>query len=330
VEIAPDESTKQITLSDELFTDPDGDTVEIKTDTKPTVSPPEASNGGDLSFDGNSFVFNRNPDFGGSAQIVYYITDQPAVGEPITQAATVVLEIARLVNEPPVIAEGSTDVIAGTTSQFDLGSLVSDPDVEDRQNLVIRDVVGQLPDGVTLSVAGDIVTFDAELDAVAEGATLTGSVRFTVDDGKEDGAVEGSLAVVIRPTNLDQPVAVDDQLGEVRQGDTLTANLTANDPPNGAGEYRIVDVTPPELGSVEIISSTSVRFTPTPGVSGQTSFTYTIEDDAGRQATARASGSVIDRPDTPTQPSVGEQLSSTAVVSFSLGPAGDNGSPITG
>ena len=89
-----------------------------------------------------------------------------------------------------------------------------------------------------------------------------------------------------------------------------------------------MSTTQPTLGSITIVGRDSVKFVPAPDVSGQSDFQYTIEDRAGRQATATVRFAVLDRPSVPTQATVGEQLSATAVVSFAR-PA-DNGSPIDG
>ena len=92
--------TKRIDIPDGIFSDPDGDEVRIYTASDPTISPPEASNGGDLKWDGNGFVFNRNPDYGGSAKISYFIVDVPpaSVGEPIVQPASIVLNVQKAQN----------------------------------------------------------------------------------------------------------------------------------------------------------------------------------------------------------------------------------------
>lgn len=331
IEVAEDEAIKRIDIPSDTFSDPDGDPVSIYTGSQPTIVPAEASNGGDLKWDGNGFVFNRNPEFGGTAQIQYYIVDTPATGEAITVPASIVLTILRDINQPPVVASGTTEVISGTSSQFDLGALVRDPDPEDEANLTISDVAWSGPAGVTMTSAGGVLTFTAEIDAAKEGESLSGTVSFTVDDHREAGQVQGTLAVTVKPTSLGEPLAVDDLVDDVLQGESPTWNLLGNDPPNGTGQgtqsdYVIVEVTQPSLGVVTIVGTDSVKFTPTPELSGQTTFTYTIEDRALRRSTATVRFAVLDRPATPEQPTVGEQLSTTAVVSFAR--PDDHGSPI--
>ncbi|MGK2955012.1 MAG: Ig-like domain-containing protein, partial [Solirubrobacterales bacterium] len=333
IDVGEDEATKRIDIPTDLFSDPDGDEVRIYTASDPTISPPEASNGGDLEWDGNGFVYNRNPDYGGSAKIDYFIVDVPpaSVGEPIVQPASIVLNVQKTQNTPPVVTEDQIDVISGSTSSYDLRTLVSDPDPEDAANLTISNVNWTGPSSVTLTTGGTRVTFTADIDAAAVGETVPGEVTFTVDDGREGGRVDGRLVVTVKPTDLGAPVAVDDLQPPVKQGESPTWNLLGNDPPNGTGQgsepdYEIVSTTQPALGSVALVGRDSVKFTPTADVSGQADFQYTIEDRAGRQATATVRFSVLDRPDAPTQPTVGEQLSATAVVSFAR-PA-DNGSPI--
>jgi hypothetical protein len=334
LELGEEEFTKEIEIPASTFSDPDGDDVTIYVDSDPRVSPPEASNGGDMKWDGDSFVFNRNPDFGGVAKIDYSIVDSPpdGVGAPIIQPASVVLQIKKASNEPPTIRQEQIDVVSGSTSSFDLLSLVTDPDPGDLAVLEISDVEWNGPSKVEISTSGTRVTFTADIDAAEVGEVVPAEVSFVVDDGREAGRVEGSLIVNVRPTTLGAPVAVDDLFPPVKQGESPTWNLLRNDPPNGTGQggesdYEIVSVTQPALGTVTISGTDSVSFVPTPEASGQTDFQYTIEDRARRQATATVRLAVHDRPAVPTQPTVGEQLSATAVVAF--GRPADNGSPIT-
>jgi hypothetical protein len=334
VQVGEEESTKRIDIPASTFSDPDGDDVAIYFDSDPKVSPPEASNGGDLKWDGNGFVFNRNPEFSGSAKLDYFIVDSPpdGVGAPIVQPASIVLQILKATNEPPTVTEDQIDIIAGSTSSYDLASLVSDPDPDDLANLVISNVSWSGPPSVRMSTEGTRVTFTADIDAAAVGQVIPAEVTFIADDGREGGKVDGRLGVSVKPTDLGAPVAVDDLQKPVKQGESPTWNLLGNDPPNGTGrggepDYEIASTTQPSLGTVSIVGRDSVKFAPKPEVSGQTDFQYTIEDRAGRQATATVRLSVLDRPAIPTQPTVGEQLSATAVVSF--GRPADNGSPIT-
>jgi hypothetical protein len=331
VEIAAEESTKTIDIPPSAFSDPDGDPVAIYVESKPTIEPPEATGGGDMRWDGNSFVLNRAPDFGGTATITYYIVDDPSVGEPIIQPATIVLTVLEEDNTPPVVRETTTEVVSGSTSQFDLRSIVTDEDPADEANLTISDIRWSGPTGVTMKASGTVVTFTADIDAAKEGESIAAAVTFGVDDGRADGRVDGQLNVTVNPTNLGEPIAVDDLQDAVRQGESPTWNLLGNDPPNGTGQgrvadYQIVSTTQPALGSVALAGTDSVRFAPSPDASGQDSFEYTIEDRAGRQATATVRFAVHDRPAVPTQPTVGEQLSATAVVSFAR--PDDRGAPI--
>lgn len=320
----------QIDIPSTVLHDPENDTVVIKSDSHPTVSPTQASSA-DIVWAGNGFVFHRNPDFGGTAIITYYISDQPKFGDPIVAPATVVITIKPKLNKPPVVNSASLDVIAGATQSFDLSKLASDPDPGDNALLKFGPQgTWSAPNGITLNLSGPIVTFTASIDSIKKGGEQSVPYVFTADDGKPSGNVSATLTVTFKPNSLPAPQAVDDQEPSVKQTDSPpTWNLIGNDPPNGQGPYTIVAVSSPVNGTVSIVGTDSVKFTPTPGTSGTTSFTYTIQDirkDPGFSSTAKVTVSVEDKPAAPQQPTVGAQLSTTAVVSF-IAPA-ENGAPI--
>ena len=322
-----------IPIDRSLWTDPDGDEMDIYRAAAPSVSPGDVNAGGDLSFEGDAILLNRRAEFSGEALVTYYIFDQPpATDEAVYVPARILLKVTSPINHPPSVIDEPLDLYSGTSVTFDLGRIVTDEDPGDQANVTFGLDGWEGPAGVDVALTGRTLRLTADDLAVLPAAGAEdGTVTFTVSDGKPDGTVTGTLSVHVLPENAPLPQAVDDAPAAVDQGKVVVWNLTANDPPNSDVPYQIVQVSEfgPDshpLGTIEIVGAGSVRFTPTPGESGSSSFVYTIADKWEREATATVRFSVRAAPDAPGRPTVGEQLSRTAVVTFGL-PV-DNGAPI--
>ena len=85
------------------------------------------------------------------------------------------------------------------------------------------------------------------------------------------------------------PFAVDDNLATPVDTQLLVSsqNVLANDLDLDQDELHVLSVSDTADGTVELLANGSISFTPQAGFSGETSFTYTIGDGAGGEATAR-------------------------------------------
>jgi hypothetical protein len=119
-----------------------------------------------------------------------------------------------------------------------------------------------------------------------------------VNPGGEPNAGGGDGDVVERPVaddngRDDPPVAVDDAVS-ARQDAVITVPVTSNDyDPDGEG-IVLSSVENGDRGVVEIISATSVIYRPLAGSVGRDTFTYTIVDTSGDEATATVVVEMID------------------------------------
>ncbi len=103
-------------------------------------------------------------------------------------------------------------------------------------------------------------------------------------------------SVVTVPEN-NPPVAEDDS-ASTNAGQTVTINVLQNDSDPDKDKITIGSVSAPANGIAEIQSgSTQIAYTPNEGFDGSDSFTYTITDSHGEDATAAVSVDVIAVPD---------------------------------
>ncbi|KZZ54712.1 hypothetical protein A3758_00205 [Oleiphilus sp. HI0118] len=175
--------------------------------------------------------------------------------EYLTVEITGVNDAATAVDDFYETAAGEVSLLAAIES-YDTGLvinntvLLNDHDV-DRDPLIVTAINGQALVNGTLSVAGDngglftltengTLTFDGTGGAVGalnEGETITTAVTYTVSDEK-GSTDEATISVDVVGVN-DAPTAVDDNLGVVYRGGSITldvADLIGNDfdPDNGS------------------------------------------------------------------------------------------------
>jgi len=305
--------------------DPDGDTVTVDARFRPENRTPGAFSG-DPSVNGSTITVRRSNDFVGEAMVVFRVTD----GTNVT-LGTVVVTVEGETNQPPIVRNGEIEIAAGESIQFNLGTLVTEPDAGD----VLEFAESQWSlDGVSAQLGDDgSVTFTAATDAFA-GVSKSGQYSFTVTDGNIEAPLGAIVNLRVVSSKLPLPQAVADTMPDVKQGAGASFNPLQNDFVSAQlGPLRLIElgpVVPAGAGTVSINSDSQLTFTPLAGFSGQASFTYTVEETATSDPTRRSSATiqvaVKDRPATPGAPTVGEQLSRTAVVSF--GEPADNGAPI--
>ncbi len=154
---------------------------------------------------------------------------------------------------------------------------------------------------VTSSNNGGSVTISADKLSVSytPKTNFNGTDVFTysIADGR-GGSSTATVTVTVNPVN-DVPVAVND-VADVTSGSTIDIPVLTNDMDIDGDILTISSVSQPlqsTLGTVTA-NGTSVRFVAKPNVSGVTTFTYTINDGHGGNATAtvtvRVNALVID------------------------------------
>lgn len=137
--------------------------------------------------------------------------------------------------------------------------------------------------GDTVELIDGVPTFTPAANAVADGA-----FTYTISDGADvaTATVAIAIAIAITPVN-DPPRAGDDVAAAVTGGGPVVIDVLANDSfaPDLGENLAITDVTQAATGGVTF-SAAAVSFTPSGAFTGTTSFTYTISDGNGGDATA--------------------------------------------
>jgi len=156
---------------------------------------------------------------------------------------------------------------------------------EDSQDPIILGL-GSAPNGTaTINIAGDIL-FTPTADFFG---TTTFTYQVTNGEGGQDTA--NITVVVTQDTSNTAPVASDDQglTGVQDTPATIAAStLLANDTDGDNDTLTIVQVGGAVNGTAALTAQGDVLFTPTANYTGPASFTYTIDDGNGGQATATA------------------------------------------
>lgn len=119
---------------------------------------------------------------------------------------------------------------------------------------------------------------------------------YQVVDARGAGPVNATVSVRIDPPNR-PPVANADTGTASAQNVALDINVTANDTDPDGDPITLLSVGTSANGTTSVLNATSVRFTPTAGYAGRTTFSYTIRDSLSAQAsgtvTAQIPGEIV-------------------------------------
>lgn len=264
-------------------------------------------------------VFTPRPEFAGDTGFAYEVSD----GKNSAQGSAVVVVGARA-NRPPLFTTVPVELPAGGTRTVDLLPSVDDPDSIDKGKHTFSGLE-QPPSesGITGSLSGTTLTVTTSDGAKGKEADL----RFQVDDGRETGAVQGSVRVRVLSSDKPPPQAIGDILRTYEDMPAVVAVLANDLDPVGKG-LTIRSVEPGKNGRTEI-QGEKVQFIPNSGFFGQTSFSYRIADstnEAERETTGTVSVTVIGRPSAPPAPTGTPQ---SKAVSLTWAVPAANGAPIS-
>ncbi len=182
-------------------------------------------------------------------------------------------------NQQPALQDDVFDVDQDSTDNlFNVLSNDSDPDGDSLELISVS-----TPANGTVNISGDQVTYTP-----AVGFVGTDTFIYTVDDGF-GGQQSANVTVNVAPENL-PPVAVNDS-ASANAGVGVSINVLANDSDPEGDALSVVSVGQPGNGSA-LISGGVVIYTADAGFSGTDTFSYTIEDTAGNQASAQVTVTV--------------------------------------
>ncbi len=265
-------------------TDPDGDPLTIIDLTQPA--------NGEAVISGDVILYTPDEGYFGADTFTYTVDD----GFGGQDSATVSVEVIRA-NQPPVANDNQFEVESNSTdNEFDVLANDSDPDGDP---LTIIEVA-QPANGEAV-ISGDVILYTPATDFIGSD-----SFTYTIDDGR-GGQDTATVNVEVVQANR-PPVANDNQFEVERDSVDNVFDVLANDSDPDGDPLTIVEVSQPDNGEA-VISGDVILYTPTPGFVGADSFTYTIDDGFGGQASATVSIQVLDE----NQPPVANDVTASTV-----------------
>ena len=185
-------------------------------------------------------------------------------------ATTVTLGEREFLNRTP-LPENDTATAARNGAEVFIDVLANDTD-PDGDALTVASV--SQPASGTVVNNGDFVTYTP-----AAGFQGEESFTYTVSDGSDS-----ATATVTVTVNNDAPVAQADT-AETRSGESVQIDVLANDSDPNGDELDLVAVSGADNGTASIVGD-QIRYAPNDGFTGTDSFTYTVRDAGGAEATA--------------------------------------------
>ncbi|TVS12499.1 MAG: OmpA family protein [Wenzhouxiangella sp.] len=196
------------------------------------------------------------------------------VTETVTEGETV------LANEPPSANDNQFVVQTDSTDNvFDV--LVNDTD-PDGDALTIVSLTN--PDNGQAVISGDVILYTP-----AAGFAGTDSFTYTVDDGF-GGQDTATVSIEVERPN--RPPVANDVSVSTQRTQAVDVDVLANDSDPDGDPLEIVQFDQPANGTVSLTGDL-LRYQPDQLFSGEDSFTYTISDGRGGEATATVRVNVI-------------------------------------
>ena len=266
--LAVEDTATAISTADLLTndSDPDNDRLEV------FMVEGTSLNGGSVSSDGTLVTFQSAQDYNGPDEFYYSVTD----GHGGISRGSVSVTISAVNDDPVAQIDEITMSSAAAYDFTDADLLANDHDV-DGDSLTITSITEISP----LASPGTVTSTGPGLwSFVATGAGLS-AWSYTVEDGAGGSAVNVVRFWVDNAT----PVATDD-LATLDEDTPATINALLNDSDAEGDTLSISAVSAALQGTVEIVFGSSLLYTPDLDSNGTDSFSYTITDGKGTEATA--------------------------------------------
>jgi VCBS repeat-containing protein len=225
---------------------------------------------GTLTFNADgTFTYTPNPDFSGTDNFTYEVSD----GQGGTATATATITV-NPVNDPPIAVD---DVFVTDEDAAVGGSvLANDSDVDD-DLLTVALVNGPANGTLVLNAQGAFTYTPA--------ANFNGSDSFTyeVSDGK-GGTATATATISVNAIN-DPPIASDDDFA-AEEDQSVGGNVLSNDTDIDGDALTAALLGGPANGTLTVNADGTFIYTPDPDFNGTDSFNYQVSDGNGGSATA--------------------------------------------
>ncbi|OUU23062.1 MAG: hypothetical protein CBC13_06545 [Planctomycetia bacterium TMED53] len=255
-----------------------------------TVSLPivNAFNGAVSLLPGGVIRFVPFPDMsvGVADNFMYIVTDSQGA----VSTAMVSIEVTP-VNDAPMANPDSAVTLEDVPTVINV--LANDGDVDnDLLRVVAVNVPGDFPATVNWATNGSI-TIQPDQDY---NDILPKVFTYVLSDGFLTDTAEVSLQVI---SINDAPVAADDLGNQVDEDGTVAIDVLANDSDVDGDAIQLAAVTNGLLGLATIDLGGTISYTPFPNANGLDSFTYTVTDNNGGQASATVEVEILPVNDAP-------------------------------
>ena len=242
--------------------DADGDSLTITSVSQPAE--------GQTAVSGSQVIYTPQPEFIGSDSFTYTIED--GFGGQATATVTVAVQSN---NQPPVAGDLSAETLADQPVDIDVLAEASDPDGDE-----LSIAAFEQPNNGTVTQSGDVLRYQPDDQFVGND-----SFTFTVADGR-GGQATATVTISVQPVNA-APVAGDLSAETLRNRPVDIAVLSEASDPDG-DDLSIASFSQPGNGTVTQ-SGDVLRYQPSSEFVGSDSFTFTVSDGRGGEAT----GSVV-------------------------------------
>jgi len=246
---------------------------------------------------GTNVNFTPAANFNGQVTFTYQVRDAKTP-TPNTATGTVTVTVTP-VNDPPVVVNDAVTVLedAGDTIIHVLANDTAGP-ANEPQALTVS-AVGTPDQGGTVQIGAGAANV-----VYRPRANFFGTEKFTYTARDSEGATAvGTVTVTVTPVN-DPPVAVNDTFtGILEDSAPVVFNVLANDSPGPLEQsidtIAVVAVTQGNQGGTVTFTAANVSYRPAANYFGSETFTYTIRDSGGLEATATVSVTVVNVNDPP-------------------------------